>query len=345
MLKIVLAKTPQTMEILLFKANIDHSRPWGGRKLLALKGIESPAELTAGESWEVSVNSQLPSVIAGGAYDGQLLSDLVARMPNEILGQKLINRYGPVFPVLLKLLDANEHLSVQVHPPTAYAQEKHGDAFGKEEAWYVLPGSEDGILYLGLAAGVKLKDFEAIIRSGAEFELSQVMNEVRVQPGQCFFLETGTLHALGKGTQIVEIQRDSNRTYRVYDFNRKGNDGKLRELHLNDAFAVIDDHLNGQAALDHIRCSTSQISKHEWAHLPKNSSHFQLSTVKFKANQKVEIEDRQSFVTVTALTDLQVHTTGSTPLKKGFSALVPACCQGFSLSAPSSGEALLTWVP
>lgn len=335
---------------LIFHPNLDTTRPWGGRAIAPLKGLNLDRNSRIGESWEISVNPSSPSVISNPELRGKSLAKIVDEKPAAILGQRVIDRYGPIFPLLLKILDADEHLSVQVHPPTEYAKKRHGDRFGKEEAWYILPGSREGVIYLGLAAGVHLADFERVVRSGEDFPLEKFMNRVAVSPGECYFLRTGTLHALGKGTMCIEIQRDSDRTYRAYDFNRRGKDGKKRDLHISEAMDVIDASTIGNDCLKRIVCKPASVGDGDSLLLPVEAQHFQMRSVRLGHDFTKEIMMNSSFYTVTALSDLEIRTEfGNQPLKRGFSALVPAACQRFSLSAqnpdPDFATALLTFVP
>ncbi len=332
---------------LTFEPNLDRSRPWGGRAIAALKGLPQAPEERIGESWEVSVNPAMPGQLAGPEnLKGRMLSEVISEDPAAILGSRVVERYGSAFPLLLKLLDAEENLSVQVHPPGDYARSQHGDRFGKEEAWYVLPGSEGGVIYIGLSDRHSLVDFEKAVRSGQNLALANYLNEVFVRPGDVFHLREGTLHALGQGTKVLEIQRDSDRTYRVYDFNRAGPDGKPRALHLDHAFAVIDGRLRGSAAVAEVRQPPSEIGLGDHLHLSPQARNFQIRSLKLESGEIRLISGNMSFQTVTAFTDVKILTRGTTTaLKRGYSALVPACCGDYQLHTLAGGLTIITYVP
>lgn len=331
---------------IVFNDTLDKSRPWGGNYIAELKGLKVEPGTKIGESWEVSANPSLPGIIKNGPLAGKKLADVVKEHPTKILGNRVAEKYDNFFPLLLKLLDANDNLSVQVHPPTDYAKEHHGDRFGKEEAWYVLPGSEGGIIYLGLTDKHTPEEFEAVVRSGKDFDVAEYLNEVKVTPGELYFLKTGTLHALGSGSKILEIQRDSDRTYRVYDFNRKGNDGKPRELHLDHGLKVINSDKRGQACLDECKISPKKIGEGDLLHLDESAEHFQLRSVQKKAGDSLEVPCDDSCLFVTTFTDLMVTAGGeSVELKKGHTALIPAICKNCMLDFDGDGLAVICYVP
>ena len=203
---------------------------WGGTKLREEYGKESDLERLA-ESWELSCHRDGVSVIKGGEFDGMTLPDFIAAHP-EALG-KNCGRFAD-FPVLIKLIDARNDLSVQVHPDDAYAMRVEG-GYGKTEVWYVVDCDEGAELIYGFAEETDSETFRRAIEEGT---LLDIVNRVPVKKGDVFFIEAGTLHAIGKGILIAEIQQNSNTTYRVYDYGRLGADGKPRELHIEKALDV-----------------------------------------------------------------------------------------------------------
>ena len=203
---------------------------WGGTKLREEFGKESGLERLA-ESWELSCHKDGVSVISGGEFDGMTLSEFVEEHP-EALG-KNCGRFE-FFPVLIKLIDARDDLSVQVHPDDDYAMRVEG-GYGKTEVWYVIDCEEGAELIYGFAEETDSDTFRRAIEEGT---LLDIVNRVPVKKGDVFFIEAGTLHAIGKGILIAEIQQNSNTTYRVYDYGRLGADGKPRELHIDKALDV-----------------------------------------------------------------------------------------------------------
>lgn len=204
---------------------------WGGNRLREEYGKQLDSDRIA-ESWELSCHKDGQSVITGGEFDGKTLSDYIAAKGKGVLG-KNCGRFE-YFPVLIKLIDAKDNLSVQVHPSNEYALRVEGE-YGKTEMWYIVdcdPGAE--LLY-GFKHEISKEEFAERIANNT---LLEVTNNVPVHKGDVFFIESGTLHAIGKGILIAEIQQNSNTTYRIYDYGRVGKDGKPRELHVNKALDV-----------------------------------------------------------------------------------------------------------
>lgn len=204
---------------------------WGGTKLKTDYGKKSELDIVA-ESWELSTHKDGPSVIANGKYEGKTLAEYIKAEGKTILGS-----HAPTeseLSILIKFIDARDNLSVQVHPDDDYALKNEGD-FGKTEMWYVLDAEEGSQLVYGFTKDITKEEFRTYLESNT---LSEVLNDVDVKKGDTFFIEAGTMHAIGKGIQIVEIQQSSNVTYRVYDYGRVGVDGKPRELHIEKAIEV-----------------------------------------------------------------------------------------------------------
>jgi len=202
---------------------------WGGNKLFNY-GKNSDSGIIA-ESWELSCHKDGPSIVDSGANKGKLLCDLI----NEEIAGKNCSKF-PFFPILNKLIDAKNDLSIQVHPSDDYAL-KYENSFGKTEMWYVVEAEEGAMLHIGFNKDVSKEEVEQRIQNNT---LLDVMNHIPVKKGDCYFIPSGTLHAIGKGCLIYEIQENSNITYRVYDYGRVGADGKPRELHVEKALKVIN---------------------------------------------------------------------------------------------------------
>ncbi len=205
---------------------------WGGTKLREEFGKESSLERLA-ESWELSCHKDGSSVIADGKYAGKTLPEYIAENP-AALGENC--KKFEFFPVLIKLIDACDNLSVQVHPDNEYAQRVEGE-YGKTEMWYIVDCDDDASLIYGFKDRISKEDFRKAIE---ENTLLDKVNTVPVKKGDVFFINAGTLHAIGKGILIAEIQQNSNTTYRVYDYGRVGADGKPRELHIEKALDVTE---------------------------------------------------------------------------------------------------------
>lgn len=203
---------------------------WGGTKLKEEYGKETALEKVA-ESWELAFHKDGMSIIANGSQQGKTLAGYLDAAP-ESMGENA--KQFPYFPLLIKLIDARDNLSVQVHPDNDYAMRVEGE-FGKTEMWYIVEAEEGASLIYGFKQEISREEFARRI---ADNTLLEVCNEVPVKKGDVFFIDSGTLHAIGKGILICEIQQNSNTTYRVYDFGRVGKDGKPRKLHVDKAKEV-----------------------------------------------------------------------------------------------------------
>ena len=204
---------------------------WGGTKLRDVYGKNCDYDIIA-ESWELSTHPAGQSVIEGGEYDGLTLGAYIEKLGRGVLGTNCA-RFSD-FPVLIKFIDAKQPLSVQVHPSDEYALRVEGE-YGKTEMWYVVASDPGASLYFGVNQEITKAEFRTRIEDNT---LTDVLYKADVKPGDVFFIEAGTIHAIGAGILICEIQQNSNTTYRVYDYGRRGADGKLRELHVEKAIDV-----------------------------------------------------------------------------------------------------------
>lgn len=204
---------------------------WGGTRLKDEFGFETDA-VKAAEAWVFSCHKNGESIIKNGELAGQKLSDAVKLWGKAGIGKKAAE--FPYFPLLIKLIDAKDRLSIQVHPDDAYALKNEGE-FGKTEMWYVVDCDDDAQLIYGFNKKIDKEEFRRRIKDNT---LTEVCNYVPVKKGDVFFIDAGTLHAIGKGILIAEIQQNSNSTYRVSDYGRVGADGKPRELHIDKAIDV-----------------------------------------------------------------------------------------------------------
>lgn len=208
-------------------------RVWGGRALEALYGKALPPDVPIGESWEISDRPGDESVVASGPLAGQTLRRLMEERGRELIGDALAAA-GDRFPILCKILDARDTLSVQVHPPERPSGQL-GDP--KTEMWYIAAAEPEAELHVGLRRGVTREQFERQIRSG---EVAECLQRIPVRAGDSMFLPSGRVHAIGAGLVIFEIQQNSDTTHRVFDWNRLGLDGRPRDLHIPESLASID---------------------------------------------------------------------------------------------------------
>ncbi|MDO4806058.1 MAG: class I mannose-6-phosphate isomerase [Coriobacteriales bacterium] len=218
------------MNELIFLEPVFHGKLWGGRHMEAVYGYELP-EGPVGECWAISAHPHGDCRVMGGEWDGKYLSALWDEH-RELFG----NLEGDRFPLLIKILDAQDDLSIQVHPDDAYANEHENGSLGKRECWYILHAREDAQIVVGQHAANR-DEFARLVEEGRWDDL---LNRVPVHTGDFFQVDPGTVHAILGGTLVLETQESSDVTYRVYDFDRHQPDGSLRELHLAQSLDVID---------------------------------------------------------------------------------------------------------
>jgi len=221
-------------------------RIWGGQKLREFFNKDIPPFEKIGESWELADLPDDKSVVANGKLAEQTLSSIIEKYPKELMGDE--NFSGP-FPLLIKLLDAEDILSVQVHPDPQTCQ-RMGKGKPKTECWYIISAIDGAVIYKGLKDGISKKEFAEAIKQGG---VAEMLAKVPVEAGQCHFLPAGTAHSIGAGLLIAEIQTPSDTTYRVFDWNRVDNTGKPRPLHIEEALESI--HFN--ASSDNLSVTTA----------------------------------------------------------------------------------------
>lgn len=210
-------------------------RIWGGTKLKTYLNKPISSEIT-GESWELSTVPEDVSIVNSGTFEGKNLNELIDLHPEEILGKMVYAGFGKQFPLLFKYLDAREDLSIQLHPNDELAQKRH-NSFGKTEMWYVMQADENARLIVGFKEDSSREEYLHHVENK---KLISLLNEVPVKKGDVFFLETGTIHAIGAGIVIAEIQQTSDVTYRIYDWDRVDANGNERELHTELALDAIN---------------------------------------------------------------------------------------------------------
>ena len=210
-------------------------RIWGGTKLKTYLNKPIVSE-TTGESWEISTVPSDISVVNNGVLKGKNINEIIDLYPEEILGKSVITRFGKQFPLLFKFIDAKEDLSIQLHPNDALAKERH-NSFGKTEMWYVMQADESARLVVGFKNDSNQQEYLAHLENK---NLIDLLNEYPVSKGDVFFLETGTIHAIGAGVVVAEIQQTSDVTYRIYDWDRVDANGNGRELHTELALDAIN---------------------------------------------------------------------------------------------------------
>ena len=281
---------------------------WGGERLKS--EFNKKCDLfPLAESWELSAHKDGQSYVSGGEFDGLALSEYIEKIGREALGENSA-KYD-YFPLLIKLIDAKGDLSVQVHPSDEYALSHEGE-YGKTEMWYILDCDEGACLYYGFSRDVSLEEYENAIKEG---RLCEILNRVAVKKGDVFFIPAGTVHAIGAGIVICEIQQNSNTTYRVFDYNRRDKEGNLRPLHVEKALEVSD--LKKSPELDDTPEGDDV--------LLASCTYFEVRRLRVCGKKEIAV-DSTSFISflVTDGEGSLIYDGGKLEMKKGDSIFIPA---------------------
>jgi len=289
-------------------------RLWGGTKLRDVLNKSIMADNT-GESWELSTVSGDVSVVSNGNLANTSLSELIRKFPEELLGKGVVERFGKEFPILIKFIDAKQDLSIQLHPNDELAKKRH-NSFGKTEMWYVMDADEGSELIVGFNKNVTKEEYA---KSLEEHSLLQLLNYETVNEGDTFFINTGKIHAIGAGVLLAEIQQTSDITYRVFDFNRKDKDGKLRELHTEMALDAIDFERKDDFKVHY---DTSLDSANKMVDCPYFKTNF-LELTKDLEQDTILRDSFTIFMCVGGEAIVQTE-EGEVPIKKGETVLVAA---------------------
>ncbi|MEQ8469533.1 MAG: mannose-6-phosphate isomerase [Marinoscillum sp.] len=209
---------------------------WGGQKIKTILGKDFGDLPNCGETWELSGVKGNISEVSNGPLKGKLLTDIIGSGAQELLGARIQSQYGDEFPLLIKFIDANQDLSIQVHPDDELAQKRHA-SFGKTEMWYIMQADEGASLISGFSQEVNRDSYQKAFNEG---KLEEILNREEVTAGDVFFLPAGRVHTIGQGLLLAEIQQTSDVTYRIYDFDRVDDKGNKRELHVEEALDAID---------------------------------------------------------------------------------------------------------
>jgi mannose-6-phosphate isomerase len=306
-------------------------RIWGGRRLEQLYGKPLPAAIPIGESWEVCDRSDDQSVIKNGPLAGKTLGWLMEHHKAELLGGARTADSGR-FPLLIKILDAQEKLSLQVHPPASKAAAMGGEP--KTEMWYVAAATPEADLFVGLKRGVTRNEFEAKIKTGT---VAECFHRIPVKTGDSMFLPSGRVHALGAGSVIFEIQQNSDTTYRVFDWNRIDNTGHPRELHVEQSLASIDFN-DFEPALAPVEYTTRGAAK---ARPLVNDRLFAVNLCELPSN--ASFPARQEQLQILGVVDGTVEVSGggqTVRLSAGDFALVPAALKDVQLRSGTNATFL-----
>ncbi len=298
--------------------------PWGGSRIPETFHRDLPAGIYA-ESWEIADHDDGMSVVANGLLAGRTLREILLDDPSGIMGTRV---EGSAFPLLIKLIDAKQKLSVQVHPDDTSALKHGGEA--KTEAWYLL-GDNPASVYCGLNKGITKADFLQAIENGTTGE---TLRKLPLIPGNVVFVRGGNVHAIDAGCLILEVQQNSNTTYRIHDWGRMGNDGKPRELHIEQAVHAIDWN-DSENPLVEPRLTTESEGFQQWELL--RCDYFCLEKIVLSVPHKVPMTGETFHALFAAKGEATLSWEGgSETLNTGESILVPAALPGYTLDGKDS---------
>ena len=308
------------MEPLLFKPVLKQIR-WGGRKLgsVLTKPIGDACDYA--ESWEIADQPSGQSVVASGQFEGRTLSELLRDYRHELLGR---HDYLTQFPLLIKFLDANDWLSLQVHPNDQQAVFYNPDEHGKTEAWVILHAEPDSQLCAGLKAGVTQNDFERHLQQGT---VEETLHMIPARAGDCVFVPAQTVHALGPGILLAEVQQQSNLTFRLYDWGRMGSDGKPRQIHIDESLACIDFDRGPVNPVTPVELS---YGNHHFQELVR-CAYFVIRRHRAIDDFSLRLDDRFRILMLLDGAAELVTNAGSVSMKKGDTVLLPAAISDASL--------------
>lgn len=300
---------------LLFKPNL-HTVVWGGHQLCSYKGVE-PSTEPIGESWEVSAVPGSISVVSNGKWSGCDLVSVIDDNPEPILGKAVSKKYDGKLPLLLKFIDAKRDLSIQVHPNDEMAQREHGK-MGKSEMWYIIKADEGSHLYAGFRQHIEPEEYYRRIADGT---ITEVLSDHPVKAGDVFYLPAGRVHAICGGILLAEVQQSSDVTYRIFDYNRPGMDGKLRELHTDLAAKALDYHVERNYRTEYVETDNRAIQIID-------SPYFDVRVMEITMPFHRNLLKYDSFIISSCIEGdctIRVRSTGDEiTLEEGYSTLIPA---------------------
>jgi len=319
---------------------------WGGSEICHFKNLDVH-ESGVGESWEISQVPGSVSIVADGELKGKSLTEVIDLAPEELMGKSVYARFGKEFPLLIKFIDAEDNLSIQVHPNDELARKRH-NSFGKTEMWYVIASRPGSKLVSGFSQKIDAAEYERRI---ADNSIEEVLQHHEVQAGDVFFLPAGRVHAIGAGLFIAEIQQTSNITYRLYDYDRKDAQGNGRELHTELAKEAIDYNLYSDLKTIYKPVENDAVALVSCPYFTTNRVHLKAEEAGFKKipvengfqevllTDRVEMDrdysDLDSFVIYVCMQGAGTISYGNdktVSICKGETVLLPASLQGTTLS-------------
>ena len=307
---------------LKFKPIYKH-RIWGGTRLKELFNKDFSPLPNCGESWELSGVNENLSFVDNGFLAGNNINELIEIYMGDLLGDKVFEKYGNEFPLLIKLLDTSSFLSIQVHPDDTYAM-KHHNSSGKSEMWIVIDAEEDSEIITGFNRDVDKETYLEYLNTN---KLKEILNVEKARRGDVYFIPTGRIHAIGSGITLLEIQQTSDVTYRVYDWDRKDENGNYRDLHTDQALEVLDFKKYDNYKTDY------QLVKNQFTELVK-TPYFTTRMMEFDKEREVDYGFLDSFVIYSCLEgNCMINYAGGVEIvQAGNVVLIPADLKSLSLT-------------
>lgn len=307
---------------------------WGGDRILPLKGIESDLS-NVGECWEISGIPGSESVVESGPDAGMRLAELIDKYDASLLGERIYKKYGNKFPLLVKLINSSQDLSVQVHPGDEHANEQ-GYPYGKDEMWYVAETGTGARIANGFLHAVDPEEYDSLVESG---RIEDVLKYIDIMPGEIYYIPAGRVHAICGDCLIIEIQQASDLTYRIYDYNRTDKDGKPRELHKDLARKAIN--------FTDIDCAQQPYAQRD--NLPVNvikSPYFCVNLLKVNTEVMRDYSENDTFVILICIDGKADITCGDSTLSlsKGHSVLIPASALGIIINPDEKASLIETYI-
>lgn len=308
---------------------------WGGSKLRKLLNKKDATD-KSGESWELSGVEGNISVVSEGFLEGNNLQEIIEVYMGDLVGQKVFDKYGTLFPLLIKFIDACDDLSIQVHPNDEVALQRH-NSFGKTEMWYVMQADAGSELIAGFNKQVEKPEYLEHIQKNS---LTQILNSTPVKPGDVFFMPAGRIHAIGKGILLAEIQQTSNITYRVYDYNRTDASGNPRELHTEQAVEVIDYNFYDTYKTPYIQKKNEPVNLAE-------CKYFTTNLLELTGPIERDMQQFDTFIIYMGIegeTIIKYRNNNSVTLRKGETILVPAEISHYYLHPETESKLLEIYI-
>jgi mannose-6-phosphate isomerase len=332
---------------------------WGGSEICRFKNLKSK-ESGIGESWELSQVPGSVSVISNGTLKGKSLTDIILVEPQKLLGNKVFERFGNDFPLLIKFIDAEKDLSIQVHPNDELARKRH-NSFGKTEMWYVIASKPGSRLISGFSKQIDAEKYERRIVDGS---IEEVLQSHETKPGDVFFLPAGRVHAIGSGLFIAEIQQSSDITYRLYDYKRKDAQGNERELHTEQARDAIDYNLYDNLRANYQPLENDSVTLVDCKYFITNRIHLKAEdsgrkTIKVGSDKMqvfvtdsiemdvdhIGLDSFKIYICIEGEGDIRYKDNYSLPVRQGETVLIPSCIESITLCTDTELLLLETYIP